>query len=127
MNKYLKGLLFGFLSWLIPFISAFIFYSKEGKLTIPIDLFKSLLIVIGTLVGVFLLKIYFKNIKVNYLSEGVIVGISWFVVNIVLDLLILVPMSKMTLEGYANQIGLRYLMIPIISTGIGCILQERKN
>jgi uncharacterized membrane protein YpjA len=44
-------------------------------------------------------------------------GLLWLVVNLVLDFVILLPMSHMSLSDYIAQIGLRYLMIPIFSTG----------
>lgn len=118
MNKILKILLFGFLTWLIPFVIGFLFYSKEGKLIIDIFLFKSIMIVVGSIAGATLLVFYFKKIKKNYLREGIFVGIIWFLINIFLDLIILIPMSKMALADYFAQIGLRYLIIPVMSIAI---------
>lgn len=39
--------------------------------------------------------------------------------NVVLDLLILVPMTNMGLGDYAGEIALRYLVIPIMAVAIG--------
>ena len=126
MNKYVRNVLYGFLAWLIPFIASFFFYSREGKLTIDIFLFKSIMIVVGSFSAAILLVSYFKNINVDYFKEGIIVGMIWFGISIVLDLLILIPMSGMSITDYFMQIGLRYLAIPAISIAVGTALKNKK-
>ena len=126
MNKYVRNILYGFLAWLIPFVASFFFYSSEGKLTIDIFLFKSIMIVVGSFSAAILLISYFRNINVDYLKEGIIVGLMWFGINIVLDLLILIPMSGMSIMDYFMQIGLRYLAIPAMSIAVGTSLENKK-
>lgn len=121
MNKSLKIALFGFLTWLIPFVVSFFFYSKEGQPLIDIFLFKSIMIVVGSLTGASLLVLYFRGLKKDYLKEGVIVGLAWFAINIIMDLAVLVPMSGMSIGSYFAQIGLRYIIIPIMSTAMGYV------
>lgn len=125
MNKYIRIISYGFLAWLIPFIVSIFFYSKEGGLTIDVFLFKSIMIVIGSITGAFLLISYFKNINTNYIKEGIVVGIVWFVINIILDLLVLIPMSGMSVGDYFIQIGLRYLVMPVMSIMAGKVLAEK--
>lgn len=121
MNKSLKIALFGFLTWLIPFVVSFFFYSKEGQPLIDIFLFKSIMIVVGSLTAASLLVLYFRGLKKDYLKEGVIVGLAWFAINIIMDLAVLVPMSGMSIGGYFAQIGLRYIIIPTMSTAMGYV------
>ena len=121
MNKYLKIGWFGFLTWLIPFAVAFLFYSPQGQLIIDPLVFKSIMIVVGSITGATLLVLYFRKIDKNYLPEGIMVGIVWFVLNILLDLLILVPMSKMAVGTYFAQIGGEYLTIPTMSIAMGLV------
>lgn len=121
MNKTLKIALFGFLTWLIPFVVSFFFYSKEGQPLIDIFLFKSIMIVVGSLTAASLLVLYFRGLKKDYLKEGVIVGLAWFAINIIMDLAVLVPMSGMSIGSYFAQIGLRYIIIPIMSTAMGYV------
>ncbi len=125
-NKLVKNILYGFLAWLIPFISAFFFYSREGELSIDIFLFKSIMIVVGTITAVVLLVSYFKTINKDYVKEGVLIGIVWLAISILLDVLILIPMSGMTMGEYFTQIGLRYLSIPAISIAMGVALANNK-
>ena len=126
MNKNIRNLLYGFLAWLIPFVVAFFFYSKEGGLVIDIFLFKSIMIVVGAISGAFLLISYFKNTHANYLYEGIIVGLTWLGINILLDLVVLVPMSGMSIADYFTQIGLRYLVMPVMSIMVGAALANKK-
>jgi hypothetical protein len=110
MKKYLKNILYGFLAWLIPFAASFFFYTREGKLTIDIFLFKSIMIVLGSFSAAFLLVSYFKKINADYFKEGIIVGLTWFGINILLDLLILIPMSGRNVDSglfypYRNKLS----------------------
>ncbi|MDP2218045.1 MAG: hypothetical protein Q8J68_12250 [Methanolobus sp.] len=114
------------MSWLIPFLASFLFYTREGELTIDIFLFKSIMIVVGSITAAFLLVSYFRNIGADYLREGVILGLTWFGINILLDLLVLIPMSGMSLADYFAQIGLRYVVIPVMCITIGAALKNKK-
>jgi len=126
MKKYLKNILYGFLAWLIPFVASFFFYTREGELTINILFFKSIMIVVGSFSAAFLLVSYFKIIKTDYFKEGIIVGSTWFGINILLDLLVLIPMSGMLITDYFTQIGIMYLAIPAMSIAVGTALENKK-
>lgn len=124
MNKYLKILIFGFLVWLIPFIASLFFYTSGGKLIIDVFLFKAIMIIVGSVSAAFLLVYYFKKIHTSYLKEGIIVGLLWFGINILLDLLILVPMSGMSIADYFTRIGLSYIVIPVMCITVGTALSN---
>lgn len=126
MNNYLRNILYGFLAWLIPFVASFFFYTREGELTIDIFLFKSIMIVVGSFSAAFLLVSYFKKIKADYFKEGIIIGLTWFGINILLDILILIPMSGMSIGDYFTQIGISYLVIPAMSVALGIALENKK-
>lgn len=127
MKKFLKNLLFGFMAWLVPFVAAFFFYSREGKLNIDQLLFKNIMVVVGSVTGTILLILYFKKINQDYLKEGVMVGIIWLAVNIILDLLVLIPMSGMTVSSYFTRIGLGYLAIPAMAIAVGASLANKNR
>ena len=84
------------------------------------------MIIVGSITGAILLVSYFKKITVDYIKEGIIVGSIWFIINILLDWLILIPMSGMSISNYFTQIGLRYLMIPAMSIAVGAALANKK-
>jgi len=83
------------------------------------------MIVVGSAFGASLLVLYFKKIEKNHLYEGITVGLAWFAINIILDLVVLLPMSEMSIGAYFAQIGMRYLIIPIISIAVGYVAGSR--
>jgi hypothetical protein len=117
-------LLFGFLSWLIPFLASIPFYSSQGVLLVDVFLFKSIMIVVGSLVGTVLMVWLFLRIREGYLREGILIGFTWLIINWVMDWLVLLPMSGMDVSTYFSQIGIRYLVIPIIAVSMGFVLER---
>ena len=125
MQSIKKNILYGFLVWLIPFISSFPFFTREGEMLIDKIFFKTIMIIIGTLVGVFFIVNYFKSVEKNFIKEGVLVGVSWLLINWGLDFVVLIPMADMTYSNYFIEIGLRYLSLPIIAIGAGYLLKYK--
>jgi hypothetical protein len=119
-----KNLLLGFLSWFIPFAVSFLFYKPGGELVVPYSTFKSAIMAVGVLTGCYLLFRYFKSMESNFIRNGVVVGLSWFAINIFLDTLVLIPMMKTTFADYFMSIGISYIAIPIISVTIGTLLEK---
>jgi hypothetical protein len=127
MSKKLliKNILLGFMSWLIPFGISFLFYKPNGELVVPYATFKTAIMVIGTCSGCYLLYQFFKYVEVNYLKNGVIVGFSWFVINIILDVIVLIPIMKVSFVSYFWSIGLGYFAIPILGISMGFLLEKK--
>ncbi len=121
-NKYIVW----FFSMAYTLCSFILFLHKRGELTINILFFKSIMIVVGSFSAAFLLVSYFKVIKTDYFKEGIIVGSTWFGINILLDLLVLIPMSGMSIADYFTQIGIMYLAIPAMSIAVGTSLENKK-
>ncbi|MFM9887285.1 MAG: hypothetical protein ACKVQT_30020 [Burkholderiales bacterium] len=109
--------LYGFLTWLVPFAVSVPLMGRDGQPVLPIGAFKSLMIVIGSAVGAWLLVRVFRRRPV-FKPAGAVVGVLWIGINIGLDLLILLPMTKMSLPDYFGEIALRYLVIPIMAIAI---------
>lgn len=110
----------GILSWLIPFLVAVPFYSRDGVLLVDAALFKSLMIVTGSVTAAVLMIWFFARVTSSYTREACITGVCWLILNWALDLLVLVGLLGMTPADYLSGIGLRYLMIPamVIATGV---------
>lgn len=124
MDRRLKMALFGIIAWLVPFVSSIGFYKRDGTLGVDIFLFKTIMILIGTATAAILLIRYFKGMKENQLREGIVLGISWFAISIVLDFLILLPLSSLDPISYMYQIGLRYLAMPMMTITVGYLLEK---
>lgn len=127
MSKTLiyRNIWLGFLSWLIPFAISFFCYKPGGELMMEYSTFKSLMIVSGTVSGSFLLYQFFKTVNGNFIFNGIVVGLSWFAINILLDSIILIPMMKVTFATYFMSIGLGYISIPAISIAMGYLLERK--
>ena len=121
-------LLFGFLTWLLPFVASFFFYDPSvSRMTIDNEAFKSIMVVFSTFVGTLLLVKYFEAVKKNHVREGLVVGAVWATVNWVIDFVVLVPLMKVDTPTYFMSIGMRYLMVPIIAVGMGMAIENAKT
>lgn len=125
-KKILRNVFYGLFVWLIPFVVSVFFYKGEGELTINIFLFKSIMIVTCSFTAAILLVSYFKHIDSGFLGEGITVGVAWLAISLLLDLLVLIPMSGMSVMDYFAQIGLRYLSIPAMTIAVGAALANRR-
>ena len=125
MKKLSRIGFLGFLTWLVPFVVSIFFFSREGQLLIDMFLFKTIMIVVGSVFGALMLIVYFKKVVRGYFREGVIVGLAWLAINWVLDFAVLLPMSGMSVGTYFIQIGLRYLVLPIMSISMGYTVEKK--
>ena len=125
MIKNLKWIIvFGIFVWLIPFIASF---PIVGLRETNRALFESIMPVVLTATLVFFSILFFKRVNEDYFKEGFIVGISWFFISLIIDLLLFLPESpmQMSISEYMMDIGLTYLMIILIPLGFGYLLEHR--
>ena len=117
-----KALLFGLFIWITAFAAAFaIFPLRESSR----PLFESIMPVVVVICTVVFSVVYFRKVKASFLKEGIVVGIVWLAISLVLDLpLFMEGPMKMSLADYMMDIGLVYLMIPTITVGFGWVLGQ---
>ncbi len=120
-----RNIFLGFLSWLFPFVVSFLFYKPGGELVVAYPTFKSIIMVVGVITGCYLLYQYFKNVTDDFIKHGVIVGIVWFVINIILDTVVLIPIMKTSFAEYFMSIGISYFAIPTISITMAYLLNRK--
>jgi len=125
MNKYLKICLFGVIIWLIPFLFSFFIWELHDSNR---PLFESLMPVVLTSSVVVMAILHYKKLEKGYFSEGILIGILWFVINILIDMVMFLPESpmQMSFTNYMMDIGLTYLIIPIVAIGIGYIIEKKQ-
>ena len=116
MNKNLKIVLFGFLVWLIPFMVSFFIYPLKTPMY---SLFESIMSLLIAVAAVIFSYFYFKDIGANFVREGVVTGIVWFIIAIVIDLVMFLPASPMHMNftEYMMTVGVKYLIIPVVTIG----------
>ncbi len=117
MTSMGKALLFGFLVWLVPFaVASAIFPIRETSR----PLFESIMPVAIAIIVVPLSVVYLRRIRRRVRREGLRLGLLWFVECLAIDAPLMLfggPMYK-TVPDYIADIGVAYLMIPVITIGI---------
>ena len=124
MNKNLKIVIFGFMVWIIPFAVSFLFFPLKASMR---PLFESIMPLVLTIAVVTLTYYYMKNIDSDFVREGILIGIVWYIINIAIDLVMFLPASPMHMSfaDYMMDIGLTYVMIPVITIGMGFLLNSK--
>lgn len=122
--KNLRALLsYGFLIWLIPFVTSFFIYTLRESDRYFFETLMTLILVGATS---FVLIRYSKKNTIDSAQEGIMVGLIWLILNLFLDFFVfIIGPLRMDAFEYLKEIGLDYLTIPIITTMIGIL--QRKN
>lgn len=124
MNKNFKIVLYGFLVWLIPFAVSFVIFPLRASMR---PLFESIMPLVLTMAVIILAYYYLKSLDVNFATEGIIIGLAWFIINIAIDLVMFLPASpmQMSFTDYMMDIGLTYVIIPVITVGMGYMANNK--
>ncbi|MCJ7776749.1 MAG: hypothetical protein MUP16_00295 [Sedimentisphaerales bacterium] len=122
MKFLTKILLYGFLVWAVPFVtSVLIFPLKSSNRA----LWESIMPNVIAITTVVFAVLYLRRLQKNFLRDAISAGVIWLGVSLTLDLLLFMegPM-KMTFIDYMSDIGLTYVMVPVITTGFGYLLEK---
>lgn len=111
-----RAVAYGVLVWLVPFLVAFaIFAVKESWRS----LFESIMAVTVAAVTVVASGKYFRSHPPQCVRPGLVLGVLWALISIAIDLpLMLSPPINYPVPEYFADIGLTYVMIPIITAGM---------
>lgn len=116
MTSIRKALLLGLLVWVVPFAVAFCIFALKATWR---SLFESIMPVTLALVTSASALFYFRRVPQPAWREGLLLGLIWLAISVAIDLpLMLSPPISMRLEEYAADVGLTYLMIPMITASI---------
>lgn len=113
------------MSWLVPFAAGLALFPIHESNRV---LFESVMPVVVTAAVVLLGYQYLKKAK-NPKSEALKLGLIWLVINIVIDLILFLPPSPMQMGilEYIQDIGLTYLIIPLVTLGLGYSMDGPKE
>lgn len=103
-----KTISYGFLIWLIPLIFGTLMFEIRNN---ERALFESLIAVILSA------SIVLACLKYGKSENGLKLGIVWMIINLVLDIPLFLLAFGMPFIDYIKDIGITYLMIPIITFG----------
>lgn len=123
-SQYSRAVLAGIVTWLVPFLVSLLFYNQNG-LTIDVFLFKSIMIVAGAITGALMIVWYFKPETKDFLRAGIIFGAAALAINWVLDLIVLCGMLGEDPLSWFAGVGVRYIVIPVMSITAGYIAEEK--
>jgi EamA domain-containing membrane protein RarD len=123
MKSIKYATIYAFLLWLIPFLASVVIF--QLKKTDP-AFFQSLLGVTSIIVLVILSVLYFRKIQGN-LKEGIFLGLIFLFISWFFDFVFFIwgPI-KMPLTSYVKEIGIGYLIYPIITISYGYLLGYKK-
>jgi len=126
MKPIPRTLLYGFLVWLVPFAVGFSIYKPLHES--ERDIFENAMALVLVLTTVVCSNRYFRKVESGFVKHGLLAGIVWMAVSLALDL----PMFsagplKRPVGDYMKDIGMAYLVIPILTTGAGCLLAGRRD
>jgi hypothetical protein len=124
MHSIKKAIIFGILVWAVPFLASILIFQIRESNRI---LFESIMPVIVAGSVVIFALLYFNKASAVSVWEGFRLGLIWFVISFVIDLIMFSsgPM-KMGFGDYLADVGVVYLMIPIITIGFAGSLCGRK-
>ena len=126
MNRYVKLFGYGFFIWLIPFLVSFVIFPLRSSNR---PLFESIMPVSLVFAVMICSVLYFKKGETQSIYDGIIAGVIWFFISVLIDLLLFLPSSPMQMSflDYMTDIGLTYLIIFIIPFGVGILMYEKNN
>ena len=140
MIKHIKHMLwYGLLLWVIPFVMSLVIYpikkagesmNQSGLINAAQmwhSLFESIMAVTVTAAVVVLAIMYLRKLDTRYYIEAIIIGLVWTAMSVVIDLFLFVwGPFEMTVAEYVCDIGLTYLIYPIVTIGCGVLLEIKR-
>lgn len=117
MRSWRRILGLGFVAWLVPFVVAFLVFPFRESAR---PLFESIMAVAVTASVVILGLVYLRRIDGGFVREGLLLGVIWFVMCVLIDapLMLFGGPMKMAFGQYMADIGLTYVVIPVVILGL---------
>ena len=113
------GVIYGFLTWIITITLILMSHNSNPYI------FNIILDIIITVLSLILGINYLKSFKRDFLKEALVFGILIFIINIVLDQFYYNAVGlPMNLVEYMLNVGLIYLVYPIIIGFIGFVFDN---
>jgi len=118
----LKRIAYGAVIWVVPFIAAIPLLSLNQN---DPFVFKTLMVLVGALVGGLATAHYFLSVERDFLREAVLVTAVWLGINWLLDLVALLPFTGQSIDRYFLETGLRYLALAATILVLGFVLGRK--
>jgi hypothetical protein len=127
LNKNIKITLIGAIVWLGTFVVRAFLFTPEGNPSFNVLLTQNIFFITQTLFAMLALLYYMKGLQHNFIREGVVIGIIWFVVSCLLDFAILMPLFNIKFDAWLLEIMPSYFALPILSIGGGAMAKAHRR
>ena len=107
--------LFGFLIWFVPFFAGWFMVDETGQFRMEVSTAKTIFMLIGAVLGAFLIVRLFRLIDGDYWRWAWIIAVVWMVMSWALDIAILLPLSGETVGEWFPATGARYFSILVMA------------
>ena len=121
-----RVLIAGLATWLAPLLVSMGFFDGEGNLTVAAGLFHSVMSVVLAGAVAWLLVWIGRAVPLT-VGTGPAIGLLWLAVSLVLDGLVLLPMTGMSAGAWVEDVALRYLAIPLVTAAMGAAVSPRSS
>jgi hypothetical protein len=122
MRSFRRAVMYGLVVWVVPFFVALLIRQVRDSNR---PLFESIMPVVVAAVTAVMGWWYFRRVHRHYARVAVQIGLLWMVMSILFDLpLLLSPPMNWTLGYYFADIGLTYLIIPIVTIAMGLAMHS---
>ncbi len=118
----LKKIGYGVVLWVIPYVTAIPLLPLMRS---DLLFFKAIMVVEGLIIGAILAVLYFLRVQKDFLREGIVLGMTWMILNWILDYVALLPFTKMSLARYFMEIGIEYIGMISLTVAIGYVLHSK--
>jgi hypothetical protein len=122
VKSYKWAIVNGILLWIIPFLFAFPIFTLQSSHPL---LFQAIMMITALTTCIALVIWYLKKTGENTVKEGFILGCIWLAINLAFDLPIFLFIFNMPIGQYFTEIGLGYIMYPIITTGFTFVSKSK--
>jgi hypothetical protein len=123
MTRWLRIITFGILTWLIPFIAHYAFLWLE---MVDVGTYRAVVLLVGVITVTVCLVLYLPSDSWYVRAEGIIVGVVWFIVNLVLDSALHYLINDMDQLTYWTLYSWSHIHILVIAAGTGIIAEAMR-
>jgi hypothetical protein len=125
MERVKQFIGYGAALWVILIVASLILRVYE---TGDSPLFESLKFTVLGGATILLTAFYLTKVKTASLLQGILLGLSWVIIVIVLDVILyLLGLFNLSLGDYFNDVASSYLVVPFITTITAYYLQAKKT
>ncbi len=125
LNQIIRTILFGFLIWFIPALVATLLWDvTKNEPIIDILWFNAVLGAVWSLNFALFAFLYFKGLRDDYSKYGLIAGVNWYIMNFLLDFLVVVLILKLGISAFLPGI-LVYINNLVLAVMIGYLLNKK--